>query len=58
VVVISKPINGVDLQNLRRESSRIFRKKKREYLKGKINKLETIDKNKNVRGICRSINEF
>jgi hypothetical protein len=30
-------INGDNLQNLRHETSRTFRSKKREYLKGKIN---------------------
>jgi Fe-S cluster assembly ATPase SufC len=30
-------INGVNLNNVRREASRHFRSKKREYLKGKIN---------------------
>jgi hypothetical protein len=34
-------INGDNLQNLRRETSTTFRNKKREYLKGKINELET-----------------
>jgi hypothetical protein len=42
-------INGHNLKHLRRETSRIFRKKKSEYLKGKINELETNDKNKNIR---------
>jgi hypothetical protein len=32
-------INKHDLQNLRRETIGIFRKKKREHLKGKINEL-------------------
>jgi hypothetical protein len=40
-------INGDNLQNLRSETSRTFRNKKREYLKGKINELET--NNKNIR---------
>jgi hypothetical protein len=39
-------INGDNLQNLRHETSRIFRNKKREYLKGKINELETNNKKK------------
>jgi len=30
----------------------------REYLKGKINKLETNNKNKNIRDVYRGINEF
>jgi hypothetical protein len=51
-------INGDNLQNLRRETSRRFRKKKREYLKGKINELETNNKNKNIRDLFRGINEF
>jgi hypothetical protein len=37
-------INGNNLQNLRRETSTTFRNKKREYLKGKINELETNNK--------------
>jgi hypothetical protein len=41
-------INGDKLQNLRCETSRTFRNKKREYLKGKINELETNNKNKNM----------
>jgi hypothetical protein len=51
-------INRDYLQNLRRKTSRIFRNKKREYLKGKINELETNNKNKNVRDLYRGINEF
>jgi hypothetical protein len=51
-------INGDNLQNLRSETSRICRNKKREYLKGKINELETNNKNKNIRGLYRGINEF
>jgi hypothetical protein len=34
-------INGDNLNNVRRETSKIFRNKKREYLKEKINELET-----------------
>jgi hypothetical protein len=51
-------INGNNLQNLRHETSRTFRNKKWEYLKGKINELETNNKNKNIRDLYRSINEF
>jgi hypothetical protein len=51
-------INGGNLQNLRRETSRTFRNRKREHLKGKINELETNNKNKNVRDLYRGINEF
>jgi hypothetical protein len=51
-------INGGNLQNLRHETSRTFRKKKWEYLKGKINELETNNKNKNIRDWYTGINEF
>jgi hypothetical protein len=51
-------INGHDLKNLKRETSRIFRNKKREYLIGKINELEINTKNKNIRDLYRCINEF
>jgi hypothetical protein len=44
-------INGDNLQNLRHETSRTFRNKKKEYLKGKINELETNNKNKNIRDL-------
>jgi hypothetical protein len=54
----SSQINGNNLQNLRRETSRTFRNKKREYLKGKINKLQTNNGNKNIRYLYRGINEF
>jgi hypothetical protein len=46
------------LKNLRHETSRTFRKKKKECLKGKINELETNNKNKNIRYLYRRINEF
>jgi hypothetical protein len=51
-------INGHILKNLRSETSRTFRNKKREYLKCKINELETNNKNKNIRDLDRCINEF
>jgi hypothetical protein len=51
-------INGDNLQNLRRETSRTFRNKKRECLKGKINELETNNIKKNIRDLYRDINEF
>jgi hypothetical protein len=49
-------INGDNLNNVRREASRYFRNKKREYLKDKINKLATNSKNKNIRDLYRGIN--
>jgi C4-type Zn-finger protein len=33
-------------------------RRKRDYLKGKINELETDNKNKNIRDLYRGINEF
>lgn len=33
-------------------------KKKREYLKGKVNELQTNTKNKNIRDLQRGINDF
>jgi hypothetical protein len=43
---------------LRCETSRTCRNKKREYLKGKINELETNNNNKNIRDLYRGISEF
>jgi hypothetical protein len=51
-------ISGDNLQNVRHETSRIFRDKKREHLKGKINELETNNKDKNIRDLYRDINGF
>jgi hypothetical protein len=53
----SSQISGDNLQNLRCETSRTIRNKKREYLKDKINELET-NRNKNIRDLYRGINEF
>jgi hypothetical protein len=39
-------MNGDNLNNVRREASRHFRNKKKEYLKEKINELATNSKNK------------
>jgi hypothetical protein len=46
------------VSNVRREASRRFRNKKREYLKVKINELESNSKNKNIRDLYRGITEF
>jgi len=46
------------LSNLIREASRHFRKKKREYLKDKINEVALNSKNKNIRDLYRGITEF
>jgi hypothetical protein len=51
-------IIGDNLPNLRRETSKTFRNKKREHLKGKINELEANNKNKNIGDLYRGINEF
>jgi hypothetical protein len=51
-------MNGDNMDNVRREAIRNFRTKKREYLKNKINELETNSKNKNVRDLYRGANEF
>jgi hypothetical protein len=50
--------NGDNLTILRREASRCFRNKKREYLKDKINELAMNSKNKNIRDLYRGLNEF
>jgi hypothetical protein len=54
----STQINGDNLQNLKCETSRTFRNNKREYLKGKMNELETNNNNKNIRDLCRDLKEF
>jgi hypothetical protein len=46
------------LRNVRRETSRHFRNKKREYLKDKINEIELNSKNKIIRDLYRGITEF
>jgi hypothetical protein len=55
---MSCEINGDNLKNVRRETSRHCRNKKREYLKGKINELATNSKSKKIRDLYRGINEF
>jgi uncharacterized protein YPO0396 len=44
-------VNDDNLRNVRWEASRHFRNKKREYLKDKINELESNSKNKNMRDL-------
>jgi hypothetical protein len=44
-------INGDNLNNVRREASRNFRNKKREYMKDEINELRMNSKNKNIRDL-------
>jgi hypothetical protein len=47
---------GINLNNVRHEDSSHFRNKKKEYMKDKINELETNNKNKNISDLCRGIN--
>jgi hypothetical protein len=51
-------VNEDNLSEVKREASRYFRNKKREYLKDKINKLESNSKSKNIGDLYRGINEF
>jgi hypothetical protein len=51
-------INGNNLNNMRCETSRHFRNKKRQYLKYKVDVLATNSKNKNIRDLYRRINDF
>jgi hypothetical protein len=48
-------INGENLNNVRREASRYFRNKKREYLKDKIKQLATNSKKNNIRDLYKLI---
>jgi hypothetical protein len=41
-------VNEDNLRNVRRDASRRFRNKKREYLKSKITDIELNSKNKNI----------
>jgi hypothetical protein len=50
--------NEDNLNDVWWEASRHSRNKKREYLKDKINKVESNSKNKNIRELYRDINEF
>jgi hypothetical protein len=54
--VNSIEINWDNLNNIRCETSRHFRNKKREYMEDKIDELATNSKNK--RDLYRGINEF
>jgi hypothetical protein len=51
-------VNEDNLSNVRWKASRHFRNKKREYLKDKINELESNSKNKIIRDLNRGITEF
>ncbi|PNF33516.1 hypothetical protein B7P43_G18394, partial [Cryptotermes secundus] len=51
-------LNGDNLNNIRHETSRHFRNKKRKYLKDKIDELAMNSKNKSIRDLYRGINDF
>ncbi|PNF13602.1 hypothetical protein B7P43_G17919 [Cryptotermes secundus] len=51
-----RELNGDNLNNIRRETSRHFRSKKKEYLKGKTDELAM--NSKNIRDLYRGINYF
>ncbi|PNF24934.1 hypothetical protein B7P43_G09364, partial [Cryptotermes secundus] len=51
-------LNGDNLNNIRHETSRHFKNKKREYLKDKIDELTMNSKNKNIIDLYRGINDF
>jgi len=55
---ILKWTNVDNLNNVRRETSRRFRNKKKEYLKAKIEELEANSKIKNIRDLYRDISNF
>jgi hypothetical protein len=46
------------MNDIRREASRYFRNKKREYMKDKMNELATNSRNKSIRDLYRGRNEF
>jgi hypothetical protein len=50
--------NEDNLRNVRREASRHFRNKKRQYLNNKITEIELNNKNENIRDLYRGITEF
>jgi hypothetical protein len=57
---LQKPSQGTgdNMDNVRCETSRTFRTKKKKGISEKINELETNIKNKNIRDLYRGINEF
>jgi hypothetical protein len=58
VVTGSKPNNVDNPNNVRREASRHFRNKNKEYLKAQIDDRDTNSKTKNIREFNRSFNDF
>jgi hypothetical protein len=51
-------VNGDNLNNVRRETSRQFRNKKRQYMKDRINELTTNGKKKKIKYLYKGIKEF
>jgi hypothetical protein len=51
-------VNEDKLSDVRQEASRHFRNKKRKYWKDKINKLESNNKNMDIRDLYRGRTEF
>jgi hypothetical protein len=51
-------VNEDNLSDIWQEANRHFRNKKKEYLKYKINELESNSEHNNIRGLYRGINEF
>jgi hypothetical protein len=51
-------VNENNMSNVRREDSRHFGNKEREYLKDKIYELVLNSNYKNIRGLYRKVNEF
>jgi hypothetical protein len=49
-------MSGDNINNVRRGTSRHFKKKQRQYLKDKINEPATDSKNKYIRDLYRCIN--
>jgi hypothetical protein len=49
--------DGDNPNNVRREASRHFRNKRREYLKDKIYEFAMNSRNRNIRDLCGVINE-
>jgi hypothetical protein len=54
----SSEVNEDNLSNVQQQASRHIKNKKREYLKDKINELESNSKNKKIGYLYRGINEF
>jgi hypothetical protein len=53
-----REVNEDNLGNIRRETGRHFRNKKREYFKNKNNELESNTTNKSIRDLYRGITKF